>query len=339
MIVNKAWTREAIREVDLVKPLVEVEHLVKHYPIVHGVIRQKQIGAVRAVDDISFKVNKGETVGLVGESGCGKTTAGRLVLRLITPTGGKVRFEGHDVHQLGGSDLKRVRRDMQMVFQDPYTSLSPRMTVGDLIKEPLVVHKIGTASERQERIYRMVEAVGLERDHIDRYPHEFSGGQRQRIALGRALILGPKFVVADEPVSALDASVQSQILNLLQDLQRELELTYLFIAHDLAVVEHISDRVMVMYLGKIVESASGEELFANPLHPYTQALLSAVPRLDPKGRSRRVVLRGGVPSAARPPSGCRFHPRCPAGSGHVCSELEPVLKDTGGGHLVACHSA
>jgi oligopeptide transport system ATP-binding protein len=322
----------------LAKPLVEVEHLVKHYPIVKGVVRQKQIGAVRAVDDISFTVNKGETVGLVGESGCGKTTTGRLVLRLITPTDGKVCFEGQDIHGLGRSDLKKIRREMQMIFQDPYASLSPRMTVGDLIEEPLVVHNIGGASERQERIYEMMEAVGLERDHVDRYPHEFSGGQRQRIALGRALILGPKFVVADEPVSALDASVQSQILNLLQDLQWELGLTYLFIAHDLAVVEHISDRVMVMYVGKIVESASAEELFTNPLHPYTRALLSAVPRLGSTGRSDRVVLTGGVPSAARPPSGCRFHPRCPGGSGDTCSGLEPDLKDAGGGHLVACHS-
>jgi len=322
----------------LSRPLVEVENLVKLFPIVKGVVRQKQIGAVRAVDDISFSVNEGETVGLVGESGCGKTTAGRLVLRLLTPTSGRVLFEGQDVHRLGRRELKKARRDMQMIFQDPYTSLSPRMTVGELIKEPLVVHGIGSASERQERVIEVMDAVGLERDHIDRYPHEFSGGQRQRIAIGRALVLNPKFVVADEPVSALDASVQSQILNLLQDLQQDLGLTYLFVAHDLAVVEHISDTVLVMYLGKIVESATTEDLFTNPLHPYTRALLTAVPRLDAKGRRSRVVLRGAVPSAAKPPSGCRFHTRCPLGSGDSCTVLEPILRDVGSGHLVACHS-
>jgi oligopeptide transport system ATP-binding protein len=327
-----------MREVHLARCLVEVEGLVKHYPIVKGVVRQRQIGAVRAVDDVSFVVCEGETIGLVGESGCGKTTAGRLVLRLISPTAGRVLFQGDDVQQLGRRELKKARRDMQMIFQDPYTSLSPRMTVGDLIREPLVVHNIGSAGEREQRLVDVVHAVGLEREHIDRYPHEFSGGQRQRIAIGRALILRPKFVVADEPVSALDASVQSQILNLLQDLQQDLGLTYLFIAHDLAVVEHISDRVMVMYLGKIVESAKSEELFSNPLHPYTRALLSAVPRLDAKERRRRVVLKGGVPSAARPPNGCRFHPRCPDGSAESCSAQEPVLRDAGGGHMVACHS-
>jgi oligopeptide/dipeptide ABC transporter ATP-binding protein len=322
----------------LSRPLVEVQNLVKHYPVVQGVIRQRQIGAVRAVDDVSFTVSEGATVGLVGESGCGKTTAGRLVLRLINPTAGTVLFEGQDIHRLGRRDLKKARRDMQMIFQDPYTSLSPRMTVGELIKEPLVVHGMGDSGEREERIFEVMRAVGLERDHVDRYPHEFSGGQRQRIAIGRALILNPKFVVADEPVSALDASVQSQILNLLRDLQQQLGLTYLFIAHDLAVVEHISNRVMVMYLGKIVESAESEELFNNPLHPYTRALLSSVPRLDAKGRESRVVLRGGVPSAARPPSGCRFHPRCPAGAGDSCSAEAPVLRDAGARHLVACHS-
>jgi oligopeptide transport system ATP-binding protein len=325
--------------VHLSRPLVEVENLVKHYPIVKGTVRRTQIGAVRAVDGISFSLNEGVTLGLVGESGCGKTTTGRLILRLLTPTSGRVLFDGQDVHQLGRRNLKKVRRDMQMIFQDPYTSLSPRMTVGDLIREPLVVHNIGNGSQRDERIIAVMEAVGLSRDHADRYPHEFSGGQRQRIAIGRALVLNPKFVVADEPVSALDASVQSQILNLLNDLQQEFGLTYLLIAHDLAVVEHISDRVMVMYLGKIVESATADELFTNPLHPYTRALLSAVPRLDAKARRDRVVLQGGVPSATRPPSGCRFHPRCPGGSGDSCSALEPILRDAGGGHMVACHSA
>ncbi len=322
----------------MTKPLVEVEKLVKHYPFYKGVVRQRQIGAVRAVDAISFTVGVGETVGLVGESGCGKTTAGRLILRLITPTAGSVLFEGNDVHQLGRGQLKGIRRDMQMIFQDPYSSLSPRMTVGDLLKEPLAVHKIGNTSEREDLVFRVMDAAGLDREHIDRYPHEFSGGQRQRIAIGRALILRPKFIVADEPVSALDASVQSQILNLLQDLQQDLGLTYLFIAHDLGVVEHISDRVMVMYLGKIVESATVDEVFQNPLHPYTQALLSAVPRIDSRRRNSDILLRGGVPSAAHPPSGCRFHTRCPRRLVDACREMEPSLEDVGAGHLVACHA-
>jgi oligopeptide transport system ATP-binding protein len=318
-------------------PLVEVENLVKHYPIVKGAVRQKQMGAVRAVDGVSFAIDAGETVGLVGESGCGKTTAGRLLLRLISPTAGTVRFAGTDVHRVGKRDLKRMRRDMQMVFQDPFASLSPRMTVGSLLEEPLAVHNIGRGSEREEMILQVMDAVGLDRDHINRYPHEFSGGQRQRIAIGRALILNPKFIVADEPVSALDASVQSQILNLLQDLQQDLGLTYLFIAHDLAVVEHVSDRVLVMYLGKIVESATVGEVFRSPLHPYSQALLSAVPRVDAEGRKERIILKGGVPSAAKPPTGCRFHPRCSKELVDACSEVEPPLRDVGGGHAVACH--
>jgi oligopeptide transport system ATP-binding protein len=321
----------------LTEPLVEVENLVKHYPIVKGLVRQKQVGAVRAVDGVSFAIRAGETVGLVGESGCGKTTVGRLVLRLISPTNGIVRFEGENVHRLGRRELKAARRDMQMVFQDPFASLSPRMTVRSLLEEPLVVHNIGRGSEREEMILKVMDAAGLDRDHIDRYPHEFSGGQRQRIAIGRALILSPKFIVADEPVSALDASVQSQILNLLRDLQQDLGLTYLFIAHDLAVVEHVSDHVLVMYLGKIVESASVDEVFGNPSHPYSQALLSAVPRIDAGRREQRVILRGGVPSSARPPSGCRFHPRCSKQLVDACREVEPPLRDIGGGHLVACH--
>jgi len=322
----------------LTEPLVEVENLVKHYPIVKGVVRQKQVGAVRAVDGVSFAIPAGETVGLVGESGCGKTTVGRLVLRLISPTDGIVRFRGENVHRLGRRELKATRRDMQMIFQDPFASLSPRMTVRSLLEEPLRVHNIGRGPDGEEMILKVMDAVGLDRAHIDRYPHEFSGGQRQRIAIGRALILNPEFVVADEPVSALDASVQSQILNLLRDLQQDLGLTYLFIAHDLAVVEHVSDQVLVMYLGKIVESATVQEVFGNPSHPYTQALLSAVPRIDAGRRKDRVILGGGVPSAARPPSGCRFHTRCSRKMVDSCREVEPPLKDIGGGHLVACHS-
>jgi oligopeptide/dipeptide ABC transporter ATP-binding protein len=318
--------------------MIEAKNLVKHYPIVKGVVWQKQIGAVQAVDGVSFSVHAGETLGLVGESGCGKTTVGRLLLRLIRPTEGQVCFDGQDIHQLGRKELKQTRRDMQMIFQDPFSSLSPRMTVGSLLEEPLNVHNIANKSIREDMIFKVVEAVGLERDHIDRYPHEFSGGQRQRIAIGRALVLRPRFVVADEPVSALDASVQSQILNLLQDLQQDFGLTYLFIAHDLAVIEHISDRVIIMYLGKIVESASVDEVFQNPLHPYTQALLSAVPRIDSKRRNDRIILRGSVPSAAYPPPGCRFHPRCRASLVDACKEVEPPLKDVGTGHIVACHS-
>jgi oligopeptide/dipeptide ABC transporter ATP-binding protein len=292
---------------------------------------------VRAVDGVSFSVNVGETLGLVGESGCGKTTTGRLILRLLRPTAGQVCFDDQDIFQLGRKELREVRRDMQMIFQDPFSSLSPRMTVGSLLEEPLMVHNIARRSVREDMILTVMETVGLERHHIDRYPHEFSGGQRQRIAIGRALILRPRFIVADEPVSALDASVQSQILNLLQDLQQDFGLTYLFIAHDLAVIEHICDHVAIMYLGKIVEAASVDDVFGNPLHPYTQALLSAVPRIDPKKRHDRIILRGSVPSAAHPPAGCRFHTRCPGPINAQCREEEPVLQEMENQHLVACH--
>ncbi|NLJ86130.1 MAG: dipeptide ABC transporter ATP-binding protein [Firmicutes bacterium] len=317
-------------------PLLEVKDLVKHFPITKGFIMSKQVGAVKAVDGVSFTINRGETLGLVGESGCGKSTTGRLILRLIEATSGEVWFEGRNVLELGREEMRELRRDMQIIFQDPYASLNPRMTVGDIIGEPMQIHGIAKGQEKERRVQELLEVVGLASYHARRYPHEFSGGQRQRIGVARALAVNPKIIVCDEPVSALDVSIQAQVVNLLQDLQAEYGLTYLFIAHDLSVVKHISDRVAVMYLGKIVELTSKQALYDNPLHPYTQALLSAIPIPDPTLTRERVILEGDVPSPINPPSGCRFHTRCPVAK-DICKQEEPAFADVGGGHFVACH--
>jgi peptide/nickel transport system ATP-binding protein/oligopeptide transport system ATP-binding protein len=314
--------------------LLVVQDLVKYFPVKSGLL-QRVVAWVQAVDKVNFTVKKGETLGLVGESGCGKTTVGRTILRLIPATDGKVYFEGKDVFGLDKRELKALRRDMQIVFQDPYSSLDPRMPVGQSIAEGLAVHGIGTSKDRNEVVFEMLNRVGLRRDHARRYPHEFSGGQRQRIGIARALTLQPKLIICDEPVSALDVSVQATVLNILMDLQEDMGLTYVFIAHDLSVVEHISDRVAVMYVGKMVEVAERDELYANPLHPYTQALMSAIPVPNPALRRERIILKGDVPSPLDPPAGCRFHPRCPVVM-DVCSEQEPVYQDVGGGHFVAC---
>lgn len=318
--------------------LLRVEHLVKHFPITRGIIFQKQIGAVHAVDDISFDIHRGETLGLVGESGCGKSTTGRTIIQLYRPTSGKVYFEGVDLVSLKGDDLRRMRRKMQMIFQDPYASLNPRMTVGDIIGEPLIIHKVASGKEVQERVEHLLELVGLNPAFSNRYPHEFSGGQRQRIGVARALALQPLLIVCDEPISALDVSIQAQVVNLLEDLQDQFHLTYLFIAHDLSMVRHISDRVAVMYLGKIVELTSSKELYDNPLHPYTQALLSAVPVPDPgvEEKRQRIILQGDVPSPVNPPSGCRFRTRCPLATA-ICAEQQPEWRQISPGHWVACH--
>ncbi len=304
--------------------LVDVQNLKKYFPIKRGIF-SKTIGNVKAVDDVSFKINKGETLGLVGESGCGKTTIGRTILRLIEPTGGKVLFEGKDVTTMDGKALKQVRKDMQIIFQDPYSSLNPRMTVGGMITEILKYHDLAEGEAAEKRVLEILDKVGLSKLHARRYPHEFSGGQRQRIGIARALSVEPKFIVCDEPVSALDVSIQSQIINLLQDLQKELGLTYLFISHDLSVVEHISDRVAVMYLGQLVEVAECKELYANIKHPYSEALLSAVPVPDPRHKRARIILTGDVPSPANVPTGCYFHPRCPKIIKGQCEHIEPVL--------------
>ncbi len=320
------------------KTLLRVNDLKMHFPITRGIIFQRQVGAIKAVDGVSFDLYRGETLGLVGESGCGKSTTGRAILQLYRPTSGEVVFEGKDLIKAKGEELRKTRRRMQMIFQDPYASLNPRMTVGSIIGEPLEVHGIGSSrKERQERVQELLRTVGLNPYFVNRYPHEFSGGQRQRIGVARALAVNPAFIVADEPISALDVSIQAQIINLLEDLQENLGLTYLFIAHDLSVVRHISDRIAVMYLGKIVELADRDELYANPMHPYTQALLSAVPIPDPviESERRRIILEGDVPSPANPPRGCNFCTRCPRVM-DICREVEPPFKDYGNGHFTAC---
>ena len=314
--------------------LVDVKDLVKYFPVRGGLLQQV-VAQVQAVDGVSFTIQKGETLGLVGESGCGKTTVGRAMLRLIEPTSGEVSIEGMNILKLKGRALKDMRRNIQIIFQDPYASLDPRLPVGESIAEGLKIHHIGNAQARKAKVMETLRKVGLEEYHAQRYPHEFSGGQRQRIGIARALALQPKFIVADEPVSALDVSIQSQVLNVLKDLQSEFDLTYLFIAHNLSVVEHISDRVAVMYLGKIVEIAPRDELYRNPLHPYTKALMSAIPIPDPTVKRDRIILQGDVPSPLNPPRGCRFHPRCPLAV-VACKHIEPTLDAYGPGHLAAC---
>ncbi len=320
------------------KVLVEVKNLKKYFPVHSGILFQREVASVKAVDGVSFQIYEGETLGLVGESGCGKSTTGRTILQLYRATSGQVLFEGEDITQARGEKLRRMRRQMQMIFQDPYASLNPRMSVGRIVGEPLVVHNIGTKKERDERVAELLELVGLNPYFVRRYPHEFSGGQRQRIGLARALALNPRFIVADEPISALDVSIQAQVVNLLEDLQHTLGLTYLFIAHDLSMVRHLCDRVAVMYLGKLVELAESEELYNNPLHPYTQALLSAVPVPDPvvEEKRQRIILKGDVPTPLNPPKGCNFNTRCPV-SVDVCFDEDPDLVEVQPGHWVACH--
>jgi oligopeptide transport system ATP-binding protein len=315
-----------------------VTNLVKHFPIKSGVLVDREIGAVRAVDDVSFEVGEGETLGLVGESGCGKSTLARSVLQLLTPTSGSVRFRGREISGLGRKQMRPLRREMQMIFQDPYASLNPRKRVGQIIGDPMSLHGVASGAELRKRVEELMERVGLHPEHYNRFPHEFSGGQRQRIGIARALALEPRLIVADEPVSALDVSIQAQIINLLDDLQDDFNLTYIFVAHDLGVVRHVSDRIAVMYLGKIVELGPGEEVCTRPIHPYTVSLLSAVPIPDPKENRARepLVLEGDVPSPANPPAACRFHTRCPHAT-DICSEVEPELVDYGNGHWAACH--
>jgi oligopeptide/dipeptide ABC transporter ATP-binding protein len=321
-----------------VSALVEVRDLVKHFPITQGLLIQRKVGAVQAVDGVSFDIAAGETLGIVGETGCGKSTTARLVMRLLKPTSGEIRFEGNDITNLKGASLKAVRREMQMIFQDPYSSLNPRKTIGSIIGDPFAIHGLEQGKgERKRAVQELMETVGLNPEHYNRYPHEFSGGQRQRIGVARALALKPKLLIADEPVSALDVSIQAQVLNLLRDLQREFGLTVVFIAHDLSVVRHMCDRVAVMYLGKIVEIGPGDALYGSPRHPYTGALLSAVPVADPSRHGEeRHLLSGDVPSPANPPSACRFHTRCPKAQ-DLCSTQEPLLEEMDSGTRAACH--
>ncbi|QLG37616.1 MULTISPECIES: ABC transporter ATP-binding protein [unclassified Paenibacillus] len=319
----------------MAEALIEIQNLKKYFPITGGVFK-RVVGNVRAVDDVSFQINKGESFGLVGESGCGKSTIGRTILRLLDKTDGKVVFKGEDIHALDKTKLRSLRPKMQIVFQDPFSSLNPRIKVGEAIGEALIDHGLCSRSEVKDRVIETLKICGLAAYHYDRYPHEFSGGQRQRIGIARALIMNPDFIVADEPVSALDVSIQAQIINLLSDLQQEKQLTYLFISHDLSVVEHLCDRIGVMYLGSMVEMASKEEMFRNPLHPYTKALLSAVPIPDPTLRRERIVLKGDIPSPANPPSGCKFHTRCPLAT-DICKQQVPEYRDVGSQHFVACH--
>jgi oligopeptide transport system ATP-binding protein len=318
--------------------LLEVNNLTKYFPITQGIIFQRKVADVKAVDGLSFFIRKGETLGLVGESGCGKSTTGRTILQLYRPTAGEVFFQGKNLAKMQSEELRKMRRNMQMIFQDPYASLNPRMTVGDIIGEPLEVHHIAKGKEKKERVQELLQIVGLNPYFVNRYPHEFSGGQRQRIGVARALAVNPAFIVCDEPISALDVSIQAQIINLLEELQQKFNLTYLFIAHDLSVVRHISDRVAVMYLGKIVELTDRTSLYKSPLHPYTKALLSAVPIPDPvvEEKRERIILVGDVPSPVNPPSGCRFHTRCPLAI-DICKKMDPEFRDVGNLHFVACH--